>query len=234
MENTNRPIPDVPEEIEADAPQAAAPDAAEQPAAPLKGWDSVLYGLPDGDTPRRPDSGSLPPVYGSGLGYRWQGFLIYFFMWVYGVIVALNGIPFLNSETRTTSLDSLDPRYLPYWDPTITGFGVTLIIMGVAIIVTRFLLARHLRCALPVFFTVSLLDFILPLLMPLAVHLAMYPFSRLMPVQTLYASILSSEMRDEYLIPTIVRAVLLVFHIFYYRRRRVDFRNRIFSRKAPQ
>ena len=55
-----------------------------------------------------------------------------------------------------------------------------------------------------------------------------------MPVQTLYASILSSEMRDEYLIPTIVRAVLLVFHIFYYRRRRVDFRNRIFSRKAPQ
>ena len=165
------------------------------------------------------------PLFGTGLGYRWHRFLTNFFMWVYAIVVALNSLPFFNGELQAYIQPPLQLQYLPNIDIVAMGTGIALILMGLVIIATRFLLAQFKRCALPVFFTISIVDLLLPLTYPLVTLVAIYPFSKLVPLGEVYRILFSEPMHGTVLYPTIVRAVLLVLHIWYYRRRRTDFRN---------
>lgn len=212
--------------------EAADTDVQQAEAAERKGWNSVLYGIPDGDTPRRPDDSPVPsgqdsnrlPYFGSGRPYRWQGFLIYFFMWIYGAILMLNALPVFNGSLAEETTISLAIRYLPNMSGFLNGMGIALMVLGAAMIVTRFLLARYLKCALPVFFAVSAADILLPLLIPMGMYIAMQPLT-MASWWEMYSMFWRPEMRDELLYPLIVRLVLLICHGVYYYKRRVDFSN---------
>ena len=174
------------------------------------------------------EPGPLPEC--SGRSYIWQGFMIYFAMWVYGAILIMHAFPILTPDSylaESTSNEiqiSLMLRYLPNMRPTMIIMGVVLIVLGAAVILTRFLLARYHRRALPVFFAVSAADIILPLLFPLALHIALQPIM-LMEWWELYVMFWTPVFFDDLLYPLIVRLVLLICHIVYYHKRRIDFCN---------
>ena len=208
MENPHTPLDD--------QPVPAAESAAPPETAPVR--DSAPYSSSG-------TGGNQLPLFGTGLGYRWQGFLVYFFMWLYGIVIALNGIPFFTGALREDIRQDLPVLYLPYLDATVIGTGAALVLLGAAIIAARFLLARYKRCALPVFFTVSVVDLLAPLASPLVAYAALYPFSKLLPLGDLYRLCFSEFMHGTILQPTFIRVVLLAFHSWYYFRRRTDFRN---------
>lgn len=203
--------------------QNQLPENQESPAP--KGWDSALYGIPDGDTPRRPGDPPRPLITGSGLPFRWQGFMIYFVMWVYGAILILNAIPVLNGSLQEEERFALILQYAPNMNVFLGGLAGMLLLLGGTIIVCRFLLARYLKCALPVFFAVSAADLLMPLLIPLGMYWAMQPFSVIAPLGDLYGIFFSPDYHEAFLYPAIVRLVLLICHGVYYARRRRDFSN---------
>lgn len=162
---------------------------------------------------------------GSRLPFRWQGFLIYFFMWIYGAILILNAIPLLDG-TGLAELDlQLELRYMPNIVFFLFVLGIMLLALGAAIIVCRFLLARYKRCALPVFFTISAVDILLPLLFPVGMYWALQPLSSLMSLGTYYGFFFTQERHSVMLYPLIARLVLLACHSVYYYKRRIDFTN---------
>lgn len=220
MENAphNAPTPDAVPSAGAQTPADSAP----------KGWDSALYGMSDGDNPRRPGDYAYPTSFGSGETYRWQGFLIYFFMWIYGGLLMLNAIPVLQGNIAAESNQfQLMFKYMPGLNILMKGLGIFILLLGAAMIVTRFLLARYKKCALPIFFTVSVLDLVFPVLFPLLTHLAMRPLSSFASLSQLYAIYFApgAEMPHSLLYPTIIRIALLISNSVYYYRRRKDFNN---------
>lgn len=162
---------------------------------------------------------------GSRLPFRWQGFMIYFFMWIYGGFLILNAIPMFDGVELAALEESLTLRYMPNFAVFPVLMGIVLLALGAAVIVCRFLLARYKRCALPVFFAVSVADILLPLLFPLGMYWAMQPWSRLIPLGSYYSAFFTSERHFQMLYPLLIRLVLLLGHSVYYFKRRIDFTN---------
>ena len=159
---------------------------------------------------------------GSGLPFRWQGFLIYFFMWIYGLDQIWAGTQWFDG-TLLAEIDSqMQIRYLPNVTIFLYAMGIVQMLLGAVIIFCRFLLARYKRCALPVFFTVSAVDMLLLLLLPLGIYWAFLPWSSLKPLWGFYVVYLQQHM---VLLSVGVRLVLLLCHGVYYYKRRSNFVN---------
>lgn len=200
------------------------PDAPETPAP--KGWDSALYGMPDGEKPRRPGDADMPTVFGTGRSYIWQGVMIYFLLWAYGILLALNALPVLNGSVLDEPDMALMLRYLPGITTLFKGLGWFLVVLGAMFVICRFMLARFKRYALPVFFTVCAVDLIVPLMLPVMLYMAMQPLSSFLSLGDVYKVFLQTPDSHRYfLYPAVGRLILLAVNAWYYWLRRADFRN---------
>ena len=157
----------------------------------------------------------------AGRPMRWHYALTWVILWCYALWLLINGVVLLQHDPSAEIENwELMQRYLPNVQRLLTGYGVFVICLGVAVIAVRFMLARRVRGARMTFYVVSLLDLLWKPLMPLLIWLAMWPMTQMggTTVASAYA-----RYDLTFWIDPAVRAVLLVMHIVYYHKRGAAF-----------